>query len=197
MITSNLAVLCGDALPIFASAADLARELPGLRREVSDLARSRGVEIVAAGRPSFLEPTEQPLTGGDPTGASKEMGWIARTQAIYGLHPRRRPPTEMLRSWPSIRSPGTCHSSWRSRPTRLSGAGSTPGLPRRGSRSSRCSPDPASRQPSGLGGLRGHQGPRRLGEHPLLLVLVGCASAPEVRHRGVARAGRTDGRPTR
>src|SRR5215218_9285844 len=60
-----LAVMCGDALPVFASAADLARELPGLRREVRDLARGREVEIVAAGAHPYSEPTEQPLTGGD------------------------------------------------------------------------------------------------------------------------------------
>ena len=88
LITSELSRSCVEMLsPIFASAADLARELPGLRREVSDLARSRGVEIVAAGAHPFSEPTEQPLTGGDHNRrVEEEMGWIARTQAIYGLH---------------------------------------------------------------------------------------------------------------
>ena len=88
LITSELSRSCVEMLsPIFASAADLARELPGLRREVRDLARSRGVEIVAAGAHPFSEPTEQPLTGGDHNRrVEKEMGWVARTQAIYGLH---------------------------------------------------------------------------------------------------------------
>src|SRR5918994_1978673 len=88
LITSELSRSCVEMIsPIFASAADLARELPGLRREVRDLARSRGVEIVAAGAHPFSEPTEQPLTGGDHNRrVEEEMGWVARTQAIYGLH---------------------------------------------------------------------------------------------------------------
>ncbi|HJQ28043.1 MAG TPA: glutamate--cysteine ligase [Rubrobacter sp.] len=88
LITSELSRSCVEMLsPVFASPADLARELPGLRREVRELARSRGVEIVAAGTHPFSEPTEQPLTGGDNSRRiGKEMGWVARTQAIYGLH---------------------------------------------------------------------------------------------------------------
>src|SRR5829696_2284380 len=88
LITSELSRCCVEMLsPVFASAADLARELPGLRREVHDLARSRGVEIEAAGTHPFSEPTEQPLTGGERNRrVEEEMGWVARTQAIYGLH---------------------------------------------------------------------------------------------------------------
>src|ERR687897_190667 len=66
LITSELSQSCVEMLsPVYASASDLARELPGLRRIVRDLARSRGVEIVAAGTHPFSEPTEQPLTEGD------------------------------------------------------------------------------------------------------------------------------------
>jgi carboxylate-amine ligase len=88
LITSELSRSCVEMLsPVYASAADLARELPGLRREVRDLARSRGIEIVAAGAHPFSEPTEQPLTGGDHSRRlDEEMGWVARTQAIFGLH---------------------------------------------------------------------------------------------------------------
>ena len=88
LITSELSQSCVEMLtPVFASAADLARELPGLRREVRDLARSRGVEIVAAGTHPFSEPAEQPLTDGDHhRRVEMEMGWVARIQAIYGLH---------------------------------------------------------------------------------------------------------------
>src|SRR5919205_1087366 len=88
LITSELSQSCVEMLsPVFESAADLARELPGLRREVRDLARSQGVEIVAAGAHPFSEPTEQPLTGGAHNlRVEEEMGWVARTQAIYGLH---------------------------------------------------------------------------------------------------------------
>src|ERR671920_779482 len=88
LITSELSQSCVEMLsPVFATTAELARELPGLRREVRDLARSRGVEIVAAGAHPFSEPTEQPLTGDDHNRRlEEEMGWVARTQAIYGLH---------------------------------------------------------------------------------------------------------------
>ena len=88
LITSELSRSCVEMLsPVFASAADLARELPGLRREVRDLARSAGAEIVAAGAHPFSEPTEQPLTRGlHNKRVEEEMGWVARTQAIYGLH---------------------------------------------------------------------------------------------------------------
>jgi carboxylate-amine ligase len=65
LITPELSRSCVEMLsPVFTSAADLARELPGLRREVRDLARSQGVEIVAAGAHPFSEPTEQLLTEG-------------------------------------------------------------------------------------------------------------------------------------
>ena len=88
LITSELSRSCVEMLsPVFASVADLARRLPGLRREVRDLAGSSGVEIVGAGTHPFSEPTEQPLSGGDNSlRIEKEMGWVARTQAIYGLH---------------------------------------------------------------------------------------------------------------
>src|SRR5688500_20193565 len=61
LITSELSRSCVEMLsPVFASAADLARELPGLRREVRDLARGRGIGIVAAGTHPFPEPTKRP-----------------------------------------------------------------------------------------------------------------------------------------
>jgi carboxylate-amine ligase len=88
LITSELSQSCVEMLsPVFGTVADLARELPGLRREVRDLARSRGAEIVGAGTHPFSEPTEQPITGGDHhRRVEEEMGWVARTQGIYGLH---------------------------------------------------------------------------------------------------------------
>src|SRR5919112_115905 len=88
LITSELSQSCVEMLsPVFGTVADLARKLPGLRGEVRDLARSCGTEIVGAGTHPFSEPTEQPLTGGDHhQRLEDEMGWVARTQAIYGLH---------------------------------------------------------------------------------------------------------------
>ena len=102
LITSELSQSCVEMLsPVFASTGDLARELPGLRREVRDLARSRGVEIVAAGAHPFSEPTEQPLTSGAHNlRVEEEMGWVARTQAIYGLHIHVAVPTGRRRSVP-------------------------------------------------------------------------------------------------
>jgi glutamate---cysteine ligase / carboxylate-amine ligase len=88
LITSELSQSCVEMLsPVFGTVADLARRLPGLRGEVRDFARGRGTEIVGAGTHPFSEPTEQPLTGGDHhRRLEEEMGWVARTQAIYGLH---------------------------------------------------------------------------------------------------------------
>src|ERR671912_1323090 len=81
LITSELSRSCVEMIsPIFETVAGLADELPGLRREVRDLARSSGVEIVGAGTHPFSEPTEQPLMGGDHHRRIKEeMGWVART----------------------------------------------------------------------------------------------------------------------
>jgi carboxylate-amine ligase len=88
LITTELSRSCVEMLsPVFATVADLARELPGLRREVRGLARAAGAELVAAGTHPFSEPTEQPLVEGDHNRrVEEEMGWVARTQAIYGLH---------------------------------------------------------------------------------------------------------------
>lgn len=88
LVTSELSRSCVEMVsPVYASVADLARELPGLRREVAALARAGGAEIVAAGTHPFSDPTEQPLAEGDHNvRIEEEMGWVARTQAIYGLH---------------------------------------------------------------------------------------------------------------
>jgi carboxylate-amine ligase len=87
--------------PVFETVADLARGLPGLRREVRGLAREAGAELVAAGTHPFSEPTEQPLVAGDHNRRiEEEMGWVARTQAIYGLHVTWPSLTETRRSGP-------------------------------------------------------------------------------------------------
>jgi carboxylate-amine ligase len=88
LITSELSQSCVEMIsPVFETVADLARELPGLRREVRELSRVAGAELVAAGTHPFSEPTEQPLTDTDHNRrVEEEMGWVARTQAIYGLH---------------------------------------------------------------------------------------------------------------
>jgi carboxylate-amine ligase len=88
LVTSELSRSCVEMVsPVFGTTSGLARELPALRREVGALAREGGAEIVAAGTHPFSEPTEQPLAGGAHNRRLEdEMGWVARTQAIYGLH---------------------------------------------------------------------------------------------------------------
>src|SRR4028118_482127 len=88
LVTSELSRAgVGVASPVFETVSDLARELPALRRRVAEMARGAGVEIVAAGTHPFSEPTEQPLAeGAHNRRLEDEMRWVARTQAIYGLH---------------------------------------------------------------------------------------------------------------
>ncbi len=88
LVTSELSRSCVEMVsPVYETVADLARELPRLRREVAEMARAGGAEIVAAGTHPFSDPTEQPLAEGDHNvKIEEEMGWVARTQAIYGLH---------------------------------------------------------------------------------------------------------------
>ena len=87
-ITSELSQSCVELVsPVFGDVAQLAKELPGLRRELGELARSCGVELAAAGTHPFSDPVEQPFTRGKHhLEVEEQMGWVARTQAIYGLH---------------------------------------------------------------------------------------------------------------
>lgn len=88
LVTSELSRSCVEMVsPVFETVAELADSLPGLRREVAGMARENGAEIVAAGTHPFSDPTEQPLAeGAHNARIEEEMGWVARTQAIYGLH---------------------------------------------------------------------------------------------------------------
>ena len=88
LVTSELSRSCVEMVsPVFDTVAELAKELPGLRRKVGGLAQSGGAEIVAAGTHPFSDATEQPLAeGAHNARIEEEMGWVARTQAIYGLH---------------------------------------------------------------------------------------------------------------
>ena len=88
LVTSELSRSCVEMVsPVFETVAELAKRLPGLRREVAGMARDNGAEIVAAGTHPFSDPTEQPLAeGAHNARIEEEMGWVARTQAIYGLH---------------------------------------------------------------------------------------------------------------
>ena len=88
LVTSELSRSCVEMVsPVFGTVSELAKRLPGLRREVAGLALDGGAEIVAAGTHPFSDPTEQPLAeGAHNARLEEEMGWVARTQAIYGLH---------------------------------------------------------------------------------------------------------------
>lgn len=88
LVTSELSQSCVEMLsPIFDTVTDLARELPDLRRKVGAMARSGGVALVSAGTHPFSDPTGQPLNESEHhRSVEEEMGWVARTQAIYGLH---------------------------------------------------------------------------------------------------------------
>lgn len=88
LVTSELSQSCVEMLsPVFSTVAELARELPGLRREMAGLARGGGAALASAGTHPFSDPTGQPLNESEHhRRVEEEMGWVARTQAIYGLH---------------------------------------------------------------------------------------------------------------
>src|SRR5215218_3263480 len=67
--------------------AELAAELPVLRRRLQALVEGCGVRLAAAGAHPFSKATAQQITGKERYRmVDKEMGWPARMQAIYGLH---------------------------------------------------------------------------------------------------------------
>lgn len=86
--TSELSGSCVELVsPVFESVAELSRELPVLRRRVGELAGKSGLELAASGTHPFSNPLEQPFTAGEHYREIEEqMGWVARIQAIYGLH---------------------------------------------------------------------------------------------------------------
>jgi carboxylate-amine ligase len=73
--------------PAYRSVAELAEGLPVLRRRVRKLVEGCGARLASAGTHPFSEATEQEITPKERyLQVEKEMGWTARTQAIYGLH---------------------------------------------------------------------------------------------------------------
>jgi glutamate---cysteine ligase / carboxylate-amine ligase len=87
-VASELSQSCVEMVsPVFGSVAELSLELPALRRKVGAIARGCGVEIASAGTHPFSDPTGQPLNESPRhLQVEEEMGWVARTQAIFGLH---------------------------------------------------------------------------------------------------------------
>jgi carboxylate-amine ligase len=87
-VTSELSASCVETRsPIFGTAAELAKELPRLRRRIRDLVQECGATLAAAGAHPFSDATAQPITEDQRyRRVEEQMGWTARMQAIYGLH---------------------------------------------------------------------------------------------------------------
>ena len=130
-ITPELSQSCVELVsPVFDGVAELGRELPGLRRKLGGLARECSVRLAAAGTHPFSNPVEQPFTEGDHyLRVEERMGWVARTQAIYGLHVHVAVPDEetavratgvLARHVPLVISLSGNSPFWRGSDTRLS-----------------------------------------------------------------------------
>ena len=130
-ITSELSQSCVELVsPVFENVARLARELPELRDELGSLARDCGVGLAAAGTHPFSDPVEQPFTRGEHhLRVEEQMGWVARTQAIYGLHVHVAVPDEeaairatgvLSRHVPLLLALSGNSPFWRGSDTRLS-----------------------------------------------------------------------------
>src|SRR5829696_5421781 len=87
-IASELSASCVEVRsPVYGTVAELAAELPVLRRRLRDLVEGCGARLAAAGAHPFSKATAQQITGKERyRRVDKEMGWPARMQAIYGLH---------------------------------------------------------------------------------------------------------------
>lgn len=73
--------------PVYPDVAELARELPGLRRELWEPARRAGFGVSASGLHPFSEPFDQKFTRGERYELmAEELGSLARLQIIYALH---------------------------------------------------------------------------------------------------------------
>ena len=88
LVTSELSSSCLEMRsPVYRSVSGLAAELPGLRRRVQGLAERGGALLSSAGTHPFSDPSDGSITAGEHyRKVEDEMGWVARTQAIYGLH---------------------------------------------------------------------------------------------------------------
>jgi carboxylate-amine ligase len=87
-VASELSASCVEARsPVYGTVAELAVELPVMRRRMRDLVEGCDARLAAAGAHPFSDSTEQEITGKERYHrVEREMGWTARMQAIYGLH---------------------------------------------------------------------------------------------------------------
>lgn len=130
-ISSELSQSCVELVsPVFKDVPELSRELPGLRLKLGNIAESCGVRLAAAGSHPFSNPVAQPVTEGDHhRWVGERMGWVARTQAIYGLHVHVAVPDEeaavravgvLSRHVPLLLALSGNSPFWRGSDTRLS-----------------------------------------------------------------------------
>ena len=96
-IASELSASCVELRsPVYGTVAELAAELPFLRRRLRDLVEGCGARLAAAGAHPFSKATAQQITGKERyRKVDREMGWPARMQAIYGLHVHVAVPDEV------------------------------------------------------------------------------------------------------
>ncbi len=87
-VASELSASCVEVrTTAHGTVAELAAELPTLRRSVRSLVEGCGARLAAAGAHPFSEATAQRITDKERyRRVDREMGWPARMQAIYGLH---------------------------------------------------------------------------------------------------------------
>ncbi len=130
-ISPELSQSCVELVsPVYENVPEIGRELPKLRRNLGSLAQKCGVELAAAGTHPFSNPVEQPFTRGDHyLRVEESMGWVARTQAIYGLHVHVAVPDEeqairasgvLARHVPLVIALSGNSPFWRGSDTRLS-----------------------------------------------------------------------------
>ena len=130
LVTSELSSSCLEMRsPVYRSVSGLAAELPGLRRRVKWLAEGGGALLAAAGTHPFSAPSDGPVSEGEHyRRVEEEMGWVARTQAIYGLHVHVAVPDEevamravgtLARSVPLFIALSANSPFWRGQDTRL------------------------------------------------------------------------------
>ena len=130
-VSSELSQSCVELVsPVYGSVPEIGRELPKLRRQLGGLARECGARLAAAGTHPFSNPVKQPFTEGDHyLRVEENMGWVARTQAIYGLHVHVAVPDEeqairamgvLARHVPLVISLSGNSPFWRGSDTRLS-----------------------------------------------------------------------------
>ena len=133
LVTSELSSSCLEMRsPVYQTVSGLAAELPGLRRRVKDLAERGGARFAAAGTHPFSDPSAGPVSAGEHyRRVEEEMGWVATTQAIYGLHVHVAVPDEevairavgaLARQVPLLIALSANSPFWRGRDTRLASA---------------------------------------------------------------------------